>query len=315
MKQLNFEEKKILAAAQPITRKFFFNKLQNGSELTPDFVKRFEEINSAETDLYQKWHKKCLSDMKRVKLHLTISELFEQIADPEVNVKQALAIAKRAQRSKKYENKRKQVEKMIDLLQSLAERESKIYYLATERLESNPSAITIALLGNEIGTLGAINSEDLLYLKQSIKHVNCRRALKAPVSVHELYQALEPRFAYMDKIYDQQIQIVVDSCNNDGAIPEDIKDVIFEFIRESAKVVGRMEAKFVACLFKNWQVSNKAFKLFSELEDIIKSNGINYMIACMCERIIERRSLKEKKLTELTDSDLNIIRLCEMFRN
>lgn len=315
MKKLSCEEKKLLAAAQPVTRKFFYGKLQNGSELTPEFLQLFMQIDNAEKELYQKWHKKCLSDMKRVKLHLTVSSLFEQIADPDVNVKQALAIAKRARLSKEYESKRKQVEKMVDLIQALAERESKFYYLASERLEVKPNAITIALLGNELGTLGAIDSEDLLYLKQSIKHVNCRRALKAPVSVHELYQALEPRFAYMDKIYEQQIHLVVDSCKNDGAIPEEIKDVIFDFIRESAKIVGRMEAKFVACLFKNKQVSNKAFKLFCELEDIIKSNGINYMVASMCERIIERRDLKSKKLTELTDSDLNIIRLQEMFRN
>ncbi len=308
-------EKEMLAKAEPATRKFFYNAIQNDYPFVHDMNILFNDINEVEKSTYAKWHQKCLADMRRVKLHTALPELYNKIASPEVSVKQALTILRRAYVIKPYEAKRKQVGKMLSLIQNLSDREDKLYHLAQERLEDEPTSKAMAVLAENLGRMGARDSEDLLYTKQSIKHVNSLRGIGAQPSIHELYQALEPRFAFIEELYDKQIGVALKSCLPDGTIPLDVKDIIFDFIQESVPVAGYFDARLIECIFKNGQISERAFQLFTDMEPIIKQQGISPMIYYRAKAIANSKKLVEKKLTELSLSDLNILRLIEKFRS
>ncbi len=305
-------KKELLANAGAATRKFFYKNVLSKSNSCDETL--FNEINNVELQTYQKWHQKCLSDMRRVKLHTALPELYDKISTPEVTVKQALALVRRAYASKLYEAKRKQVGKMVSLIQALADRENKFYHMAQDALAAETSAKALAQLAEELSKMGARDSEDLLYTKQSVKHVNSLRAIGVEPSVHELYQALEPRFAYIEKLYDKQINVAILSRAEDGSISDEVKDIIFDFIKESVPTAGYFDIRLIEYIFYHDRISNRAFKLFCDMETLLKRQGIGIMISCRVQTIVKKQGLKDKLISELSESDLNLLKLEEIFK-
>ena len=73
-------KKELLANAGAATRKFFYKNVLSKSNSCDETL--FNEINNVELQTYQKWHQKCLSDMRRVKLHTALPELYDKISTP-----------------------------------------------------------------------------------------------------------------------------------------------------------------------------------------------------------------------------------------
>ena len=91
MKKFNETEKELLSQANPVARYWLAEKLKR-HELTDKTRNTFIYLNLVEDNIYYKWHQNCREDMKRIKLHECLPELYAYISLPEITVAKALAV-------------------------------------------------------------------------------------------------------------------------------------------------------------------------------------------------------------------------------
>ena len=305
------EQKAILKKAQPVTRKWLTEKFKNNQTVSDNL---FLFLNTQESNIYKTWHQQCLADMRKIKLDLSVPELYAQISDPKVPVFQALTLAQRYYSRKPNLSKQKHTAKMLSLIKQLHDRERDFYQKASARLKTEKPSTVFAKIAQEMETMSARDNEDLLYTKQSVKHVNQLRKLGAYPSVHELYQALEPRFAGNYDLYQKQIKVVIDTYSPGQDVPADIKTVCFEFIKESIPHAGYIPGQLVEYIFFNDTMSERAYQLFLDLEKMAKEQGISSYISTLAAKLARKRELHKKKPAELSGEDLRILKLKEIFK-
>ncbi len=314
MKKFTEEQKTLLSKAQPITRKWLCSRLEKDQPVPQAVHNGYNYLNTIEKSIYNQWHQDCLNEMQREKLNLSVPELYALISDPKVTVKRALILAQKFYSRKDLATKQKHIGKMISLIKKLADRETNFYQQASERLRTEKPNNVLEEVALALETVNRRDSEDLLYTRQSLKHIKVLRKLGFSPSVHEIYQALEPRFAGLNELYQKQIQVVMDTYVEGQDVPSEIKDVCFEFIKESIPHAGYFHANLIAYIFKNDTISEKAFQLFIDVEKLIKNQGMEVLVYSQAMRLIGGKKLLVKKPEEYEDSDLRILRLAKIFK-
>ncbi len=307
------EIKTLLSSAAPITRKWFWEKVKNDPQIMDETIALFQRLNRTEKKIYAEWHKNCLEEMRRTKLHVSVADLYNIITDPAVSVKKALTISRRYYVRQDKSDRKKQIGKMISLLQRLEKRESSFYKDAFLALHDAEHEDTLTATAARYETLSRRDEEDLLYTKQSIKHVNNLWKIGAKPSVHELYQALEPRFANDYDLFQKQISVVLKTFESGHDVPADIKNVCFDFIRDSISYAGYAPAQLIAYIFLNDEISEKAFALLCGLKETIYQQGMSVLVKSSATRLAARLKLDDKPRVDLTESDLRILKLAELF--
>ena len=305
-------KKEMLAQAHPITRKWLISLLKN-QEISVKVEREFIYLNTVEGNIYKAWHQDCLSEMKRIKLNTCVPDLFEFVADPKVNLAKALSTAQKLYAKEENKTRQKHIGKMVALLQGLSLNEKKLYKETTEALSSGEKSTCIERIAKEISTANEVTNEYRLYTKQSIKHYNRLVKLGRKPSVHELYQALDPRSAADPNIHTAQVNIVSSTYTKGCDVPNDIKDVCFDYIRESIKYAGYFHVVLMEYIFKNDTISERAFNLFTEAENVIRHSGMAIMPKMYAHRLAKKKGLYDKQAVELSDSDLRILKIEQMF--
>ena len=132
MRNFSEQEKKLLSGANPIARYWLAEQLKKRA-LTDKIRKTFIYLNLVEGNIYRKWHQNCREDMKRIKLHDSLPELYAYISKPDVSVVKALASVQRRYAKETSKTRQKQIGKMIAKIQRLAYSEKLLYRRATEQ--------------------------------------------------------------------------------------------------------------------------------------------------------------------------------------
>jgi len=303
----------ILSQAQPITRKWLYNKLLKNKKLSQKIQNEYQYLNTVESNIYKSWHQNCLAEMKRIKLHSCVPDLFEYVASPKVKLPKALAVAQKKYTRETNKTRQKHIGKMISLLQALAHNEKKLYRKTTEALLKGEKSYCLEKFAAEINTDNELANEYKLYTKQSIKHYNRLKKLGQQPSIHELYQALDPRSASDNNIHTAQVQIICNTYQEGQDVSADIKEVCFEHIVESIQYVGYFHVSLMDYIFKNDMITEKAYNLFCDNKDIIVKTGMAIMPKKYAQKLANKKGLYTKPATELTDSDLRILRIEKMF--
>ncbi len=302
-----------MSASGPISRKWLKTKLET-SELSKSLKNKWLYLNTVEGNIYKQWHKNCLEQMMRIKLHICIEDLFNYVASPEVSVTKALAKAQKQYAKESNKVKQKAIGKMISYLQRLANSEKTFYHEALNALNSqNKTTNILEDIAKRIETSDEILSEYSLFTGQCIKHYNRLLKLGVTPSVHELYQALDARFAGNTDMFNKQVVIVCSTHVDGQDVPDDIKDVCFDFIKESIAYAGYLHASLIEYIFKNDRLSERAYQLFVDAEQGIREKGMHSLPKTYANRIAKKKGLYDKPVAELSDSDVRILRIEKMF--
>ena len=312
MRKLTKDEKTLLSMLQAITRKWLYGALQQGLEIPEE---RVWAVNSIEESIYATWHKDCLDEMRKEKLHLSVPELFSQVSDPKVSVIQALKLARRFYTNKNFADRQKHIGKIISKLQRLYDKEKVFYRQSLEQMETVSPIEAMKTVADRLGKEDKIEAEYRLYTIQSIKHIRVLISLGCQASAHEYYQALDPRFAADSDLYQKQINLVLGTYTEGEDVPADIKDVCFEFIKESIPRVGYLHASLIEYIFANDCISDRAFKLFLDAEKCIKEYGMGVLISYKAKNLADALGLEVKEDSELSASERNILELIKIFES
>ena len=310
MRKLTKDEKTLQSMLQPITKKWLYGELQQDNKIPEE---RIFAVDSIETNIYATWHKDCLEEMRKEKLHLSVPELFSQVSDPKVSVIQALKLARKFYTNKDFADRQKHIGKMISKIQRLADKEKAFYQQTIELMKKVSSIEAIKTIADRLGKEDKKDAEDLLYTRQSLKHIRVLISLGYKPSVHELYQALEPRFAANSDLYQRQINLVLGTYTEGQDVPDDVKAVCFDFIKESIPYAGYFHANLIDYVFKNDSISPRAFQLFMDVEKYIKSQGMSILVYSKAKKLADSLGLEGKKISELSASEMNILKLVEIF--
>ena len=309
-RKLTPEEKYLQAMLQPIAKKWLYGELQQNNKIPEE---RIFAVDSIETNIYATWHKDCLDEMRKEKLHLSVPELFSQVSDPKVSVIQALKLARKFYTNKAFAARQKHIGKIISKIQRLADKEKAFYQQTIELMKTVSPIEAIKTIADRLGKDDKKDAEDLLYTRQSLKHIRVLISLGYKPSVHELYQALEPRFAANSDLYQRQINLVLSTYQKGQDVPADVKDVCFDFIKESIPYAGYFHANLIDYVFKNDSISPRAFQLFMDVEKYIKSQGMSILVYSKAKKLADTLGLEGKKISELSASEMNILKLVEIF--
>ena len=310
MKKLSKEQKAMLSSAQPITRRWLMNEFNHNTTVTS---KLYNYLNLIETNVYRSWHQDCLSEMKRIKLNTCVADLFEFVANPKVNLAKALSEAQKRYARETNKTRQKHIGKIISMLQTLATNEKKLYREATNALINGAPLDCLEKIAMEIYTNNEVANEYRLYTKQSIKHYNRLKKLGQQTSIHELYQALDPRSASDVNIHTAQVNIICATYQEGKDVPEDIKAVCFEHIAQCIQYTGYFHVALMEYIFKNDMITEQAFQLFEDTKDIIIKTGMKVMPKAYAHRLAKKKGLYDKPAVELIDSDLRTLRIEQMF--
>ena len=313
MPKLSKKQKEMLSSSHPITRRWLINEFNRQKEITKTLISKHDYLNIIEGNIYRSWHQDCLSEMKRVKLNICVPDLFEYVADPKINVTKALSEAQKRYARETNKTRQKHIGKMISMLQTLANNEKKLYNEASNALLNGSSHGCLDRIAMDIYTNNEIANEYLLYTKQSIKHYNRLVKLGKKPSIHELYQALDPRSASNVNIHTAQVNIICSTYRQGEDVPEDIKAVCFEHITQCIQYTGYFHINLMEYIFKNDMITEQAFQLFEDSKDIIIKTGMKVMPKSYAHRLAQKKSLYDKPAVELSDSDLRILRIEQMF--
>ena len=305
------EKKNMLAKACPITRRWLVSIKEE--DVDSATINKFNFLNIVERNIYTQWHQQCLAEMKRIKLNACVPELYSFVADPKVNLDKALSVAQKSYAREENKTKQKHIGKMVSMLQTLHRNEKKLYKEATQALLNGEPETCLEDIAMAISNENEVANEYMLYTKQSIKHYNRLLKLGKQPSIHELYQALDPRSATNPNVHTAQVNIVAGTYKEGEDVPTDIKDICFEYIKESIRYAGYFHVILMEYIFKNDEISERAYNLFVETEAIIRKSGMSVMPKMYANRLAKKLGLYAKEVTELTDSDIRILRIEEMF--
>ena len=313
------EEKTLLNSAHPITRWLIVHYLKNGKKLTKVFASNIQNMNFIEGNIYKIWHQKCLQEMCKIKLQHVVAEVYERVADPSVSVKQALSLVRRYYNRKDYADKQKQLTKMIIRLKELMDREAKLYKECKSLFEDvlieegtyNVDTLIKSMenKAKEQEALGSVDSEDLLFVRQCIKHVNRRREEGREPRISALIEALEPRFVTNPDLYDKQIDLV---CAT-KVVSDEVKTVCYDFIKASVEIAGVFPMKLIEFIFRDNFVSEKSYELLSGMSGLIISQGMHPWVLSEARKLATELGLFDKDVEDLTLSDKHILKLIEVF--
>lgn len=310
---LNQEERTFLSQAHPATRLWLITRLQK-TKMNKTIKGSYLYLNTVEGNIYRQWHENCLNEMRRTKLHICVPDLFNFISQPEVSVTKALAAAQRQYARETNKTRQKHIGKMVAQIQRLADSETRLYRETKEKLINGQAENTLEDVAARIENADEIWAEYRLYTMQSIKHYNRLLKLGAEPSTHELYQCLDARFAVDSDIFTKQVSIVCSTYHKGQDVPAEVKDICFCYIVASLEYAGYLHASLIDYIFKNNEISERAFNLFCDAEKIIRSKGMNVLPATYAARLAKQKGLYEKPAAELSDSDVRILRIEHMFK-
>ena len=208
MKMKDFE-KKLLSESYPVSRYWLLKKIEKG-DLAANTLKQHSILNLIEGNIYKTWHKNCLQDMKRIKLHNCLAEEFAFISKPDVSLAKALSTIRRKYAKETNKTKQKQLGKMILMLQRLANSESMLYQQSKQHLDSPNIRAIIERSAKSIETHDELQAENLLFLKQSIKHYMRIVKLGVTPNTAELTICLNADFSN-DEISERAFQLFCDA--------------------------------------------------------------------------------------------------------
>ena len=312
MRKFSSEEKELLSGASPAARYWLAEQLKKRA-LTDKIRKTFIYLNLVEGNIYRKWHQNYREDMKRIKLHDSLPELYAYISRPEVSVVKALASAQRRYAKETSKTRQKQIGKMIAKIQRLAYSEKLLYRRATEQFAAGKTANVLETIAAAIENTDEIKAEKLLFTKQCIKHYNRLTKLGLTPDIDELRLALRPDFAEDTDIFNRQVNIVCSTYHKGKDVAADIKDVCFNYIKASIEVVGYLHANLIDYIFKNDEISERAFQLFCDAENIIKNKGMASLPQVYAKKLAKKKGLYTKEADKLSDSDIRILRIEKLF--
>lgn len=314
MKQLNEEQKTLLSKAYPVTRFWLITLLNNGGKLNQAVRGIYLYLNTVEANIYRKWHQNCLEEMKRIKLHICVPELFTFISSPQISVVKALSSAQKQYTREKNKTRQKHIGKMVSLIQRLADSESRLYTEAKKELLNNKTENVLEEIALRIENADEIEAENKLYTRQSVKHYNRLIKLGQQPEIHELRSCLNAQFSGDAELFTKQVSIVCSTYKQGKDVPADVKDICFNFIKASISSAGYLHANLIDYIFKNDEISERAFQLFCDAEEQIRLKGMAILPANHAAKMATRKGLYNKSAAEMSDSDVRILRIERMFK-
>lgn len=312
MRKFSSEEKELLFGANPAARYWLAEQLKR-KELSPAIKKQFIFLNLIEKNIYAKWHKNCLAEMKRIKLHNCLPELFAFVSRADVSVSKALAYTRKQYAKETNATRQKHIGKMLLMLQRLSLSETLLYRQAKEQFAQGNIKTALETVAWRIENFDEVMSENKLFLKQSIKHYLRLIKLGIVPSIEELKLCLKPEFADDDIIFTKQVNIVCSTYHKGKDVAADIKDVCFNYIKASIEVVGYLHANLIDYIFKNDEISERAFQLFCDAENIIKNKGMGVLPQVYAKKLAKKKGLYTKEADKLSDSDIRILKIEKLF--
>ena len=308
MKNLNQEERTTLSQATPVARKWLIYQLNSGKDLSA-LKKELLLIISAEKNVRRIWKENTLKELERQGLTTKTPELFASFAAPNSNLQKILAMAQKkyAQTGDKY------TARFISIIKHLLDKTKSFSDEAYKMLLEKVPVANILDYAQSKEKDEDITKENMLYLRQTIKHIKRLRKNGHPVRKSILNIALNPDLSYDPFIFEKQVEIVLGTYNKTTRSTDPaVKDLCFEFIKKSIQVTGYSHPNLIQYLFYGNWVSPETFQLLKELCPLIRKNSMNSLVYTRLSKLAER--IREKPKKDWGDSDLNIIELESLYK-
>lgn len=310
LKKLDKEAKTFLSNCAPITRRWAVDLLVKGKDIEEVKI-AVKVFHVSEVTIYKKWIENTIKDMSRIKLNLSMKEWIEQLVIG-ANLDRLLNRA----RKEYIKSESKALGKFINRIKRLQDKEKEFYRRATEMLLAGKSFVKVLDLAAEMETENELFLERELYLKQTIKHIERLNKLGVRESYNNIVQALKPEYAGNPAIFDKQVVI---ACHTyiDGTVDPSTKVKVYRFIEESVKYAGYVHASLIQYLMKQdrkmeQRISHETFELLEKLCPKIKAYGMTAIVASKLKPLAE--ALREKEVSQMTESDLYVLKLADMYK-
>lgn len=304
------ETRTFLSNCAPITRRWAVSLLERGKKT--DEVKRTVRIfHVTEVSIYSQWIENAIHDMSRIKLNLSMKEWIEKLSLGD-NLDRLLSQAR-----KEYtKSESKALGKFINRVKRLQEKQKEFYKRGTQMLLSGENFVKVIDLAGEIEKENELFLERELYLKQTIKHIERLNKLGVRESYNNIVQALKPEYAGNPAIFDKQVVIACHTYVN-GTVDPSTKVKVYRFIEESVQYAGYVHANLIQYLMKQdcnmeQRISHETFLLLEKLCPKIKAYGMTSLVSMKLHPLAKQ--LKEKEVSQLSESDLYILKLAEMYK-
>ncbi len=308
MKKLNHEERTTLSQATTVARKWLICQLNSGKELSA-LKKELNLIIIAEKNISNIWKENTLKELERQGLATKTPELFASFAASNSNFQKVLAMAQKryAQTGDKY------TARFISIIKHLLDKTKSFSNEAYQMLIDNVPVARIMDYAQSKEKDDDITKENMLYLRQTIKHIKRLRANGYAVRKSLLNIALNPDLSYDPFIFEKQVEVVMGTYNKKTRSTDPaVKDLCFEFIKKSIQVTGYSHPNLIQYLFYGNWVSPETFKLLKELCPLIRKNSMSILVYNRLSKLAEK--IREKPEEEWSDSDWNIIELEQLYK-
>lgn len=292
--KLTEEQIDIISDFNTLTKRIAIEMFLAGKSSSEVFL--LESINEEETKIKNQWFSQMLKDMKSQRYDGRIADLFEELKKNQNN---KLSLSK-SEQLREISDRTVNVDKILSKFEKYASRnnghqcDNFYFYLNlykerilrfdevayTELTQKNSSIKEIVEHFRQEETMLDISLENMLYITQTIKHINFYKSRGIPATIELLRTALDARYCYDAKILEEQAKLVISTYGSykNTFQAEKIKDLCYEFIYNSFQVAHRAHPLLISFLFLGKWISPKTFDLLRESYDIITKFGMKHMI-------------------------------------
>lgn len=323
--QLTKTQIEIISDFSPLTKKIALDMVAAGKSDCE--LIWLESINEEETKLKNHWFSQMLGDMKSQRYDGRIGQLYDELCK---NQNRGNSIIKSARlqeitnRTVNVENIYAKFERyaaqndghqcdnfytLLTLYQNRIKRFDETAY--TELTQNSAKIEEIVTRFTQEEKERDLAVEDMLYIIQTIKHINFYRRRGQLPSPELLKTALDSRYADAPKILDEQAKLVLSTYNayKDEFLAEKVKQICYTFIAESFKTAKRAHPQLIAFLFLGKWISEETFILLKDSYPMIMTMGMAPLILAELKKI----TLAITDETKLTDTHKYAITLQRIY--
>jgi hypothetical protein len=305
-------EKKFLASCGPITRKLFHQAFLK-QEVEKETVLEWDQL---EKKVYNEWKNKTFFMLQKkgvLLLYLSCTQ--------NDDISKNHNVIKRIFQREQDEQKRLNLHTILETLSFYREQKKKLYELASHHANIGITPNILCKLRKEIDAMNKEKKEK----KHSIKAV--KTAINECISVFSkggipnvdlLRTALDAKASENNDVYAKQVglvtktYIVVDNKNvSKKDVPEEIKSITFEYIKDCAKYASYLHVNLINYIFLNENISEEALELLKKIKSDLIKCGMAILPYANAQTIIKSKKLLSKKT--LTDAEKRLIKVMELY--
>lgn len=306
------QKKKILSTCGPITRKLLHEAYLNGSVDEKTLI----EWRDLEKEVYQRWKDKTYFILEKK----GVLFLYMNCVETD-DVSKNYNIIKKLYEREKNKDVEKQLRIVLETLEFYRDQKKNLYRLASQKSKTGITPQILCELRQEID---AINREkkqqktSLKAVKTAIKEA-CEAFERGETpSIELLKLALNPEASQDNGIYADQVVLVSKTyvTIKEGTIqtkdvPQEIKEVTFEYIKKSAEYSKYMHVVLINYIFLNNTLSEQAYDLLVKMKADITKVGMGILPFANAKSIVEAKGLINKK--RKTAAEKRLIAIMELY--